>query len=399
MKHTSVKLNTPAEFINITGINPLVSKCQIKVCYVGEQPNRNGSVITKDVAIQMANSLPGSPIVGFYNEHKEDFEGHERELVVEDNIWYFKDTTRPYGFVDVNAPTWFQKFTDDGVDHEYLMTEGYLWTGQYPEARRIIEKGNNQSMELDDTLTTGYWSENTNANFDFFIINEAVISKLCILGEDIEPCFEGANITNLKFSFGDDFTHQMSEMMNQMKEIIKGDGTMTTDDIVITPDPVEGQEPNVPGDAGADLPAEGDTSLTYNLEEIPEYVELSQKYSDLETEYNTLKASFESLEAENNTLNEFKLQAERKDKEEMIARFNMLTDEQKSEVVEHIDSYSVQEIEEKLSVIAFRSQQFAKVEPDNQDDKPGVTSYNLNPDNQSGPSWLNAVRAVANAMK
>ena len=104
-------------------------------------------------------------------------------------------------------------------------------------------------------------------------------------------------------------------------------------------------------------------------------------------------------EAENNTLNEFKLQAERKDKEEMIARFNMLTDEQKSEVVEHIDSYSVQEIEEKLSVIAFRSQQFAKVEPDNQDDKPGVTSYNLNPDNQSGPSWLNAVRAVANAMK
>lgn len=279
------------------------------------------------------------------------------------------------------------------------MTEGYLWTGQYPEARRIIEKGNNQSMELDDTLTTGYWSENTNANFDFFIINEAVISKLCILGEDIEPCFEGANITNLKFSFGDDFTHQMSEMMNQMKEIIKGDGTMTTDDIVITPDPVEGQEPNVPGDAGVDLPAEGDTSLTYNLEEIPEYVELSQKYSDLETEYNTLKASFESLEAENNTLNEFKLQAERKDKEEMIARFNMLTDEQKSEVVEHIDSYSVQEIEEKLSVIAFRSQQFAKVEPDNQDDKPGVTSYNLNPDNQSGPSWLNAVRAVANAMK
>ena len=98
------------------------------------------------------------------------------------------------------------------------MTEGYLWTGQYPEASRIIEKGNNQSMELDDTLTTGYWSENTNANFDFFIINEAVISKLCILGEDIEPCFEGANITNLKFSFGDDFTHQMSEMMNQMME-------------------------------------------------------------------------------------------------------------------------------------------------------------------------------------
>jgi hypothetical protein len=29
------------------------------------------------------------------------------------------------------------------------MTEGYIWTGQYPEAKRIVERGNNQSMELD----------------------------------------------------------------------------------------------------------------------------------------------------------------------------------------------------------------------------------------------------------
>lgn len=30
------------------------------------------------------------------------------------------------------------------------MTEGYIWTDIYPESKRIIEKGNNQSMELDD---------------------------------------------------------------------------------------------------------------------------------------------------------------------------------------------------------------------------------------------------------
>ena len=279
------------------------------------------------------------------------------------------------------------------------MTEGYLWTGQYPEARRIIEKGNNQSMELDNTLTTGYWSEDANANFDFFIINEAVISKLCILGEDIETCFEGANITNFKFSFGDDFTHQMSEMMNQMKEIIKGDGTMT-DETVVTPNPDEELEHDIPGDAGTELPAEGDNGLTYNLEEIPEYVELSQKYSALETEYNTLKTSFESLESENAKLNEFKLQIERKDKEEMVARFNMLTDEQKADVVAHLDEYSLEDIEKELSVIAFRSQQFAKVEPVEQEPKnENITSYNLAPEAQEGPSWLNAVRAVANAMK
>ena len=73
MKHTSVKIESPVEFINITPLNPLISQCQIKVCYVGDEPNRNRSVITKDVAKQIANSLPGSPIVGYYNEDKEDF--------------------------------------------------------------------------------------------------------------------------------------------------------------------------------------------------------------------------------------------------------------------------------------------------------------------------------------
>jgi len=48
--HTSIKLDTPVEFINITPLNPLISKCQIKVCYVSDEPNRNRSIITKEVA-------------------------------------------------------------------------------------------------------------------------------------------------------------------------------------------------------------------------------------------------------------------------------------------------------------------------------------------------------------
>ena len=71
MKHTSVQLPTPCEFIETTSINPLISKCQIKVCYVSDEPNRNNSVITKEVATEMGKSLPGSPIVGYYNEDKE----------------------------------------------------------------------------------------------------------------------------------------------------------------------------------------------------------------------------------------------------------------------------------------------------------------------------------------
>ena len=103
MRHISLKMNSPIELIETTHLNPFISKCVIKVCYVGEQPNRNGTVITKEVAKEMANSLPGCPIVGFFNEEKEDFEGHERDMVFDEDGVSFKDITRPYGFIDLDA--------------------------------------------------------------------------------------------------------------------------------------------------------------------------------------------------------------------------------------------------------------------------------------------------------
>jgi hypothetical protein len=75
-KHESIPVEMSVELINVVPINPLISKCQIKVCYVGDEPNRNGTIITREFAKELANSLPGSPIVGFYNEKNEDFEEH-----------------------------------------------------------------------------------------------------------------------------------------------------------------------------------------------------------------------------------------------------------------------------------------------------------------------------------
>ena len=93
----------------------------------------------------MASSLRGAAIVGYYNEEKEDFEEHNKILEISGNEIKLKETTKPYGFVDLNAKVWFQKFIDDDEnERDYLMTEGYLWTGQYPEAQRVIENGNNQ---------------------------------------------------------------------------------------------------------------------------------------------------------------------------------------------------------------------------------------------------------------
>jgi len=44
------------------------------------------------------------------------------------------------------------------------MTEGYIWTGQYPESQRVIEQGNNQSMELSEDLLDAHWTKDNNGN-------------------------------------------------------------------------------------------------------------------------------------------------------------------------------------------------------------------------------------------
>lgn len=223
--HMSINMeDMPIEIVEMNPVNPLISKCQIKICYVGDTPNRNRSIITKETAKKIAPSIPGCPIVGFYNENTGDFEEHNRTIDISNGQFKIKDTTRPYGFVPTDAKVWFQWFEDDGVPHEYMMTEGYIWTGQYPESQRIIDEGNNQSMELDDKLIDAYWTKDSNGKPQFFIINEAIMSKLCILGEEVEPCFEGASITKVQFSFEDDFKVKLYSLMEKMQEILSNEG-------------------------------------------------------------------------------------------------------------------------------------------------------------------------------
>lgn len=489
MKHLSVKLNLPVEFINVTKINPLISRCEIKVCYVGQEPNRNRSVITKEVATEMANSLPGSPIVGFYNEDKKDFEEHNRELAYEDGELIFKDVTRPYGFVDLNAKVWFAKYLDDGeVEREYLVTEGYLWTGQYSEAKRIIEQGNNHSMELDDELTKGFWTNLSNSDNQFFIINEAIVSKLCILGEEEEPCFEGSQINEpaLQFSFNKEFENQMLYMMNQITEILSKGGTdkMFTKysvqigdslwtslyshvtekyadhkiigvyeeeeqkfavlafedkyyrlsfslvdeavesfaeleeitDYVLDEEPQFSNEEieNFVANFGKTTNDNTDNSIEeekcsecgknpceckkYNLEEIPEYVELQNKFSALETDFNLLTEEKAGMVTELESLRNFKAEIDKKAKKDMIESFCMLSKEDKQDVIDNIDTYSLEEIEAKLSVICVRKKVTFSQEEETKEQTPVTYSLSAEEEDNSLPAWVKAALNVAEKM-
>ena len=433
--------HTPIELINIVPFNPLISKCQIKVCWVGYQPNRNKSIITKEVATEMANSLPGSPIVGYFNESTGDFEQHNKVIELSEGKFKLRPTTKPYGFVDLNARVWFQWFTDpDGITREYLVTEGWLWTGQFPECQRVVDIGNNHSMELseDPRYLDAYWTKDQNGNKEFFIINEAIISKLCILGEEYEPCFEGGHIgaPKIEFSLEEDFKEQIFSMMNEIKNILnEGGANMVTNDnnpvveepvveepVVETPvveEPAEPvaepvvEEPVIETEPVVEEPvveepapvvedevcdkcgkpvAECDCNKnTYVLEEIAEYVALQTQYAELETRFNELSSAHEALRAEKETLAAFKAGVDRKEKEALIKNFYMLSEDLKKDVVENIDSYSLDDIEAKLSILCVRHK--VSFDLDNNTTVEEPTTYSLDvPTVDNTPEWVKAIQ-------
>ena len=85
--HQSIATIDSPEFINLQplDINPLMSSCEIKVLYLGE--NRNHSYISKDVATDMAKSLRGAPIVGYYRQETEDFGDHGERVIFENDYF------------------------------------------------------------------------------------------------------------------------------------------------------------------------------------------------------------------------------------------------------------------------------------------------------------------------
>ena len=454
--HQSIATIKSPEFINLQPleINPLMSKCEIKVLYVGE--NRNHSYITKEVAADMAKTLRGAPIVGYYKEDKEDFADHGEQVIFDDEGIKFNCLTKPYGFVAPDAKVWFQEFedTDDfgnKITREYLMTTGYLWTGQYEEAKRVIEKGNGQSMELDEDTLDGHWSTDSKSGMDFFIINDAIFSKLCILGEDVEPCFEGASVTapqvsrsftkvdenfkqtlftmmqDLKFALEggkdmeleekvtneEEITEAAEEVVeeNETEEVIENEDSIETETTSIEEAPAaeyeaeEAEEGETPSEEIDEPAEEEETEETTEPEVEAEEAEIEEEEVAEESESETVSVEeYSALKAKYEELLTFKNAIEKEKKENLINSFWMLSDEDKKDVKENIDNYSLDDIEAKLSIICVRkkvnfdSEDSAENKNNTEEENTTVTTYNLEQESNV-PAWISACINTQNSKK
>ena len=332
------------------------------------------------------------------------------------------------------------------------------------------------------------------------------MSKLCILGEDAEPCFEGSQITKVQFTFDDGFREQLSTMFAELKEILNEGGTKLFNRYAVEigdelwcslhkyltashPDPkdewcsiytVEGiyeengqkftilrnrqdmkfyrldfaltekdgfvpatefievtktyvpaetpqfdpeavkayelefkkqenkedeeeeeektppQEDKASEEEPTDEEEEEDdkkkNKKTYSLEE----------YEALQTTINELQEKNQNLEDQLSSLIEFKVQVEREKKEEMINSFYMLSDEDKKDVIENIDKYSLDDIEAKLSIICVRNKVNFNLEDEEESKDEGPATFNL--DDVDGaddatPAWVKAALDVAKNME
>lgn len=438
LRNRSVATIDSPEFINLApdAINPGISKCEIKVMYLGK--NRNGSFIDKNTAIQMANSLPATPIVAAYNENKEDFGDHGEVLHIEDGEIKFSCKTVPYGFVAPDAEVWFQKFDDtnefgETTTREYLMTTGYLWTGQYPELDKCINEGQGQSMEIDDV--DGHWTTDSN-NIEFFIINDAIFTKLCILGDDVEPCFEGASVTSPEvsehFSYNKEFSHTLFAMMNELKSALTKGGSMpkenvesveveptatieeeapvveefaedvdTNEDVESSEDSAEetfaneGKKKEDDSDDSDDESDDSDDDDEYK-KKPGKKCELENQVSELSEQLKELTDKFTALEAEAEELRKFKAERIDADKDAMIAKYHMLSDEDKAEIIADKDKFTLSEIESKLALLYI--QKNVNFDEEEEIDSTPLTTFSLDDETvaEDADPILSALREAQN---
>lgn len=190
--------------VNIYGelekYNEVISKGRCRIFYKG--PNRNGTYITEDFANDLLSTVSYAPVKGIFDISEEDFSDHGEK----------RSLGRIYGVVPENPNlTWEKHLDDDGVEREYACVDVLIFTGLYKEAEKII--GKSQSMELYDKSIDGSWQIINGQKY--FVFTKGCFLGLQVLGDDVEPCFEGASF----FSLIEPLTKLLEDYTKQQNQI------------------------------------------------------------------------------------------------------------------------------------------------------------------------------------
>lgn len=167
---------------NLEPYNEVLSKARCRIFY--KYFNRNGTYISDEFAEKLLSTIKYAPVKGIYDNNDLDYADHGEE----------RNLGRIYGIVpeDYNL-AWEPHLDEDGIERIYACVDVLLYTGLYKEASEIINKA--QSMELYAPSIKGEFKyiEGRKA----FVYEDACFLGLQVLGDDVEPCFEGAAFYSL----------------------------------------------------------------------------------------------------------------------------------------------------------------------------------------------------------
>lgn len=163
--------------------NDVLSKARCRIFYKYE--NRNGTYISDEFATQLLNTLPYAPIKGIYSNEEKDYTDHGME----------RDEGRVYGIVPENPNvSWEINLDEDGVERTYACCDVLIFTALYQEANDIV--GKSQSMEL--YRPSLEYHEAIIKGRRFIVFDKGCFLGLQVLGDNVEPCFEGASFYSLQ---------------------------------------------------------------------------------------------------------------------------------------------------------------------------------------------------------
>lgn len=188
-------------------ITPTISKCRVRTFY--KYMNRNSTYITDEFAQQLIDSFPYTPIKGIFDKEDMDYTDHGKR----------NNDGRIYGIVPENPNfAWEEHMDSDGVIRTYACVDVLLFTGLYPEAQLIPDKG--QSMEIFRPTLVGEWKTGTDGE-PYYLFKSGCLVGLQVLGDDVEPCFEGAAFFELYKDI-----KQIKEIFEKINSVKEEKGSM-----------------------------------------------------------------------------------------------------------------------------------------------------------------------------
>lgn len=245
--------------LNLTFASSLDSMCELnssfdtgklKIAYTGV--NRNRSCIEKPVFESAIPSLHGVPLVCNYNVHTDTIGGHDMGVVAnEDGELRLINLTEPVGYVPESAECWFENVTEeDGSVREYLCTDVLLWKRQ--AAYKHIKENGITAHSMEIAVKAGELKDG------IYNISDFEFQALCLLGEDVEPCFESSALETYS---AQNFSAEIAEMMKEAKKVFSTIGTTNV---------VDNIHPQKISEEGGEIVLEGQKDFAVNETEEQE---------------------------------------------------------------------------------------------------------------------------------